>query len=58
MEAALNRCRALAAQIASKLRDKRPDFIDKWFLAELLASLEQAARILERGKDDRSDHIN
>jgi hypothetical protein len=32
-EDALNRCRTLAAQIESELRDKRPEFIDKLLLA-------------------------
>jgi hypothetical protein len=38
VEAALNRGRTLAAQIASELRNKRLDFIDKLLLAQLLAS--------------------
>jgi hypothetical protein len=45
-EDALNRCRTLAAQIESELRDKRPEFIDKLLLAELL--LEHAAEVLEQ----------
>jgi hypothetical protein len=48
VEAALNRCRTLANQIARELRKKRPDFIDKSLLADLRASLEQAARVLEQ----------
>jgi hypothetical protein len=48
VEAALNRCRTLAAQIESKLRNKRPDFVDKSWLADLYASLELAAGVLAR----------
>ena len=47
IEGALNRCRGLAAQIASKLRNKRPEhFVDKLSLADLYASLELAADVL------------
>jgi hypothetical protein len=47
LEAALNRCRALAAQIASKLHNKRPEhFVDKLSLADFYASLEHAADAL------------
>ena len=47
MEAALNRCRALAAQIASELRNKRPEhFVDKLALADIHACLERAAYVL------------
>jgi hypothetical protein len=47
IEGALNRCRGLAAQIASELRNKRPDhFVDKLSLADLCVSLEQAADVL------------
>jgi hypothetical protein len=47
IEGALNRCRALAAQIASELRNKRPEhFVDKLSLADLYASLELAADVL------------
>jgi hypothetical protein len=46
-EAALNRCRALAAQNASELRNKRPEhFADKLALADLCAFLEHAADVL------------
>ena len=45
--AALNRCRALAAQIARELRNKRPEhFVDKLSLADFYASLEHAADVL------------
>jgi len=47
VEAALNRCRGLAAQIASELRNKRPEhFVDKLSLADFYASLEHAADVL------------
>ena len=47
VERALNRCRALAAQIASELRNKRPEhFVDKLALADLCAFLEHAADVL------------
>ncbi len=43
-EAALNRCRPLAAQIASELRNKRPEhFVDKLALADLCAFLDYGA---------------
>jgi hypothetical protein len=49
IEGALNRCRGLAAQIASELRNKRPEhFDDKLSLADLCVSLEQAANLLGR----------
>jgi hypothetical protein len=47
IEGALNRCRGLAAQIATELRNKRPEhFVDKLSLADLCVSLEQAADVL------------
>jgi hypothetical protein len=47
IEAALNKCRGLAAQIASELHNKRPEhFVDKLSLAEFYASLEHAADVL------------
>jgi hypothetical protein len=47
IEAALDRCRSLAAQIASELRSKRPEhFVDKLSLADFYASLERAAGVL------------
>jgi hypothetical protein len=49
IEGALNRCRGLAAQIASELRNKGPEhFVDKLSLADLCVSLEQAANLLGR----------
>jgi hypothetical protein len=52
VERALNRCRALAAQIESELRNKRREhFIDEFLLADLCASLEEAANFLgEKGR--------
>jgi streptomycin 6-kinase len=42
-EAALDRCRSLAAQIANELHNKRPEhFVDKLSLADFYASLERA----------------
>jgi hypothetical protein len=47
IEAALNRCRRLAAQIDGELRNKRHEhFIDKLALADFYASLEHAADVL------------
>src|SRR6266545_7099569 len=47
VEAALNRCRVLAGQIESKLRNKRPEhFVDELSLADFCASLERAADVL------------
>jgi hypothetical protein len=49
IEAALNRCRALAQQIEGELRIKRSErFADLVSLAELQAALERAAWVLER----------
>jgi glutathione S-transferase len=56
IEAALNRCRALARQIESDLRNKRPEnFVDKLLLADFCASLERAADVL-RQKRRQSVH--
>jgi hypothetical protein len=47
VEAALNRCRTLAAKIESDLRNKRPKhFVDKLSLADFYAALERAADVL------------
>jgi hypothetical protein len=49
IEGAVNRCRGLAAQIASELSNKGPEhFVDKLSLADLCVSLEQAANLLGR----------
>ena len=47
-EVALIRSRTLAAKIANQLRNKSPEHFDKSSLAELYASLEYAARLLEQ----------
>ena len=45
----LNRSRVLAAKIANELRNKRPEhFVDESSLADLHASLEHAAWVLEQ----------
>jgi len=47
VKGALNRCRALAAQIAGELCNKRPEhFVDKLSLADFYASIECAANVL------------
>jgi hypothetical protein len=57
IRATLIRCRALAAKIANELRNKRPEqFVDKLLLADLLASLEYAARVVEQAR--RTDNVN
>ncbi len=49
VEAALNRCRVLAGQIESKLRNKTPKhFVDEFSLADFYASLQRAADVLDR----------
>ena len=49
IRAALIRCRVLAAKIANELRNKRPEqFVDKSSLADLYASLERAAGVVEQ----------
>src|SRR5262249_2110842 len=60
IEAALNRCRRVAAQIASELRNKRHEhFVDKLSLADIHASLERAAGVLEQKcLDDRFDNTS
>jgi hypothetical protein len=47
--ATLIRCRVLAAKIANELRKKRPEnFVDKFLLPDIHASLEYAAGVLEQ----------
>jgi hypothetical protein len=48
VEVALIRSRTLAAKIANALRNKRSEHFDKLSLAELYASLEYAAGVLEQ----------
>jgi hypothetical protein len=51
-EAALDRCRSLAAQIASELHNKRPEhFVDKLSLADFYASLEELSPNFGDGRD-------
>ena len=48
MEGALNRCRALVAQVARELGEKKSeDFANSLLLADFQASLERAAELLE-----------
>jgi hypothetical protein len=59
VEAALNRCRALAAQIQSKLRNKRPEhFVDELALADFYASLERAADVLGQKTRQSGDNTS
>jgi len=47
--ATLIRCRVLAAKIANELRNKRPEhFVDKLSLADIHASLEHAAGVVDQ----------
>ena len=49
VEAALDRCRALAHRIRGDLRKKRPEHFDSvWSLADFQVSLERAASVLEQ----------
>ena len=49
IEAALDRCRALAHQIRGDLRNKRPEhFVSIWSFADFQVSLERAASVLEQ----------
>ena len=55
IEAALDRCRALAHRIRGDLRNKRPEhFVSVWSLADFQVSLERAASVLEQ-KSRRSE---
>ena len=58
IEAALNRCRVLAAKIANELRKKKPEyFVDKLSLADIHSSLERAADVLSTVKGSQAqDH--
>jgi hypothetical protein len=51
LEAALKRCRVLADQIESILRNERREFVDKVSLAEFYVALERAADVL--GQESR-----
>jgi hypothetical protein len=48
LEGALKRCRILADQIESRLRNESREFVDKGLLADFCASLQRAADILGR----------
>jgi hypothetical protein len=49
LESTLYRCRALVGRIGEELRKKKPEhFIDETSLADLHASLEHAAWVLEQ----------
>jgi hypothetical protein len=49
VESTLYRCRALVGRIGEELRKKKPEhFVDKLSLADLCASLERAAWVLEQ----------
>jgi len=51
VEAGLNRCRTLVAQIESELRNMRPEhFVDKFLLADFLRFLAGAAGVLSAVK--------
>jgi hypothetical protein len=47
LEAALKKCRALADQIESLLRNESREFVDRGALADLYVSLKRAAKVLE-----------
>jgi glutathione S-transferase len=50
LEAALKRCRALAGQIESILRNERRHFADEVSLADFYACLERAAGVLGQAR--------
>jgi hypothetical protein len=59
VEAALNRCRALAVQIQSKLRKTRPKhFVDELALADFYASLQRAADVLGQKTRQSGDNTS
>jgi hypothetical protein len=51
LEGALKRCRILADQIESRLRNESLEFVDKGLLADFYASLQRAADVL--GQESR-----
>ena len=61
LESTLYRCRALVGWIGEELRKKKPEqFVDERSLADLHASLERAAWVLEqkqRGAKERSPSL-
>jgi hypothetical protein len=48
LQAALDRCRALADQIESILRNESREFVDRGVLADLYVSLKRAVKVLEQ----------
>jgi hypothetical protein len=55
LEGALDKCRALVDRIVRELRNKKSEhFVNKLALADFLASLEYAVRVLEqKSRDNR-----
>jgi hypothetical protein len=51
LEGALKRCRILADQIESRLRNESREFVDKGSLADFYAALQRAADVL--GQESR-----
>ena len=57
IEAALNRCCDLAAQIESELCNKRPEhFVDEFLLADIYYSLEHVADVLSTVNGSQAQH--
>ena len=56
LEAALKRCRVLADQIESILRNESPHFVDRVSLADFYASIQRAADVL--GQESRKSVQN
>ena len=55
LESTLYRCRALVGLIGEELRKKKPEhFVDERSLADLHASLERAASVLEQTIQDNT----
>jgi hypothetical protein len=54
VESTLYRCRALAAKIANELRNKEPEHFVELSLADIHASLEHAASVLEQTIQDNA----
>jgi hypothetical protein len=56
LEAALKRCRVLADQIESILRNESPHFVDRVSLADFYTSIQRAADVL--GEESRKSVEN
>ena len=57
IEAALIRCRVLAAKIANELRNKRPEhFVDEFLLTDIHYSLEHVADVLSTVNGSQAQH--